>query len=267
MRIHVIQNYNPPKLWNRGISIDYGMRNPTAVGFYATDGEGNVVKYDEYYETEMLVSEHAKNLKLKWMMEFGKARHLPIDIWIDPTTKDREGITGQSVWAEFSDNGVYASLANNDVRAGILKVAEYMRPRTDWKRPSWAIPLTEEHLKYAKTVGSPMFYVCERCHHTRQEIGEYQWKKLGTALTEKKDPEEKPRKKEDHSCDETRYYLMTQPDPTEMIAKIRPPATQTERVWLDLKRRTGKIDPRDIPPTHIMTPEQLGGREGFDGLD
>ena len=60
---HVINPHQIPDTWERGFILDHGFTNPTAVLWYAIDYDGNIILYDEHYETEKPVSYHAEQIK------------------------------------------------------------------------------------------------------------------------------------------------------------------------------------------------------------
>ena len=95
----------------------------------------------------------------------------------------KEGKTGRSVIDEFSDNGVYVTPANNDVRAGINR--------------------TQERFKLKN--GKPSIKIFQNCVNLRTELQTYRWKDLKPGAVQ--DSPEKPVKKEDHAVDALRYMI------------------------------------------------------------
>src|SRR5207237_779546 len=56
--------YGIPTRWERFVTLDHGLRNPTAVYFHAIDPDkGEVVTYLEYYMPNRLVPDHASKIK------------------------------------------------------------------------------------------------------------------------------------------------------------------------------------------------------------
>lgn len=182
----VIDGFDIPDNWYRFVALDHGYRNPTAVLWFAVDPKGNVFVYDEFYASGKLVSEIAEIIK-------GKTGKDKVQLYlIDPSCKNRNGITGRSVIDEFADNGVYFEPANNDVRAGINHVQEGFKLRGNSK---------------------PRLVIFRNCAKLRTELQTYRWKDIKAGA--KVDSPEKPLKKEDHAVDALRYgtiYVFSTPE-------------------------------------------------------
>ena len=56
---HVVAPFEIPDSWERGFILDHGFTNPTAVLWYAIDYDGNVILWDEHYETGKPPSAHS----------------------------------------------------------------------------------------------------------------------------------------------------------------------------------------------------------------
>ena len=176
--------------WYQFVAMDYGYRNPTAVYWGAVDFNGNLWVYDEFYAPNKLVSEIAEIIKAK-----SSTRNVQ-QYLIDPSTRNRSGVTGRSVMDEFADYGVYLNPANNEVRAGINRVQEYLKLHN----------------------GMPKLRIAKTCVNLRSEMQMYRWKDLKAGATQ--DAPEKPVKKDDHAVDALRYmicYLYDTPVRTKKI--------------------------------------------------
>jgi hypothetical protein len=183
---HIITPFEIPDNWYRFIGLDHGYRNPTAVLWGAVDPKGNVFIYDEFYSSGKLVSEIAEIIKAK----SGKQRIQ--QYLIDPSCRNRNGVTGRSVIDEFADYGLYFDGANNDVRAGINRVQEMMKIQPD---------------------GKPRLKIFNECRQLRTELQVYRWKEI--SVNAKQDSPEKPLKKGDHAVDALRYlanYIYDTPE-------------------------------------------------------
>ena len=167
-----------PEHWYRFVSIDHGYRNPTAVLWGAVGDDGQIIIYDEFYETNHLVSEIATVLEAK------AKENKPKLYLIDPSCRNRNGVTGKSVIDEFSANKIYCQPANNDVRAGINRIQELLKLQG----------------------GKPKIRIFSNCTNLRTELQTYRWKDLKPSATT--DAPEKPQKKEDHAVDALRYMVM-----------------------------------------------------------
>ena len=211
--LHVIDPFRPPQGWEIFESCDHGYNNPTAWYWYAVDYDGNVFIFDEHYLAGATVAEHAKAVKAKRTF-YGIAEPDIAYSVIDPSTKNREGITGLSVMAEYEDNGITTlTEANNDVLAGINRVAEFLTFDPERKHP-----ITGE-------MGSPRLFITRNCVNARAEIPTYQWKAMNNRSSALNRPEA-PRKYRDHACDSIRYGIMSRPDAPERRDNIRPGTVQ-----------------------------------------
>lgn len=166
-----------PDSWYRFVGLDHGYRNPTAVLWGAVSPDGVLYVYDEFFASGKLVSEVSEIVKTK---TGGK----DIRLWlIDPSCRNRDAKTGRSIVDEFSDNGLYFEGANNDVRAGINHVNEYLK----------------------LTNGKPKLRIFQRCVNLRTELQTYKWKDLKVGAIQ--DAPEKPVKRDDHAVDALRYMV------------------------------------------------------------
>ena len=196
-RIHVVKPFTPAKSWEYVVTVDHGMQNPTAALLMCIDYDGNIYIIDEYYSPG-IVSEHAKAIN-KMTSDY-EIMHWVIDPSTSAKTREKDG-KPWSVLEEYEDYGLYFSLANNHVLAGINRVKEFLK--LDPKR---------RHFQTGE-VGAPRLYIFSSCINLRDEIVQYQWKKMRT-LTARNAPE-KPRDFQDHACDALRYGIMTRfPVPT-----------------------------------------------------
>ena len=174
-RPYVVPKFDIPKSWYRFIGIDHGYRNPTAVLWCAVSPAGRIFIYDEFYASGKLVSEIAEVIK---------AKHDRVQMHlIDPSCRNKNGVTGRSVMDEFMDCGIVTYPANNDVRAGINRVKERMK-------------IVE---------GKSDLVIFSDCINLRTELQTYRWKDLKPGAVQ--DAPEKPVKKNDHACDALRYLV------------------------------------------------------------
>jgi len=164
---------------------DYGYRNPACILFVAVDYDGVIHVYDEYYEREKLISDHAKFLK-------SNKYHLKATMIADPSIKKAERDGGSVFDTWNNDHNIWWQDANNDVRQGIDRVNEYLK---------------QGRIKISK-----------RCINLLDEIGRYKWKQL--KVGDEKNEYEEPVKKNDHAMDALRYLVNhiyipveEQPDP------------------------------------------------------
>lgn len=170
---------------------DFGIANPSCYGLAFIDNDNNVILFDGFYRKEMGVIEQAEKIRLarnKWGVdETQKVR-------ADPNIFRRAGGalngTGSTVAQLFDQCGVPMSRGYNDLLGGIVKVGSYLNLSKFHRNP-----FTGEY-------GAPHFYVSRELTWFIDEIGGYYWDK-----DNKGDAEDKPKDKNDHGMDMTKYLL------------------------------------------------------------
>lgn len=177
-----------PAGWPVMVSLDHGVTNPTAVGFYTVAPDERIIQFDEHYENGQPTIHHTRKIREK-LLSWGVDPANVADWIIDPSTKGQRGMEGRAVMAEYHDHGLFFRPGNNNVQAGILQMVEYLMPD----------PIR----------GLPMFLMHRRCTNGWREMGAHKWKKR--PLSSMNNEPEEPEKKDDHSCDEKRYMVMTRP--------------------------------------------------------
>jgi len=182
----IIESHHISDTWERAVSLDHGLRNPTACLLAAIDEQkGEVHIFKEYYEPNRLVPEHAQNIKRildENKVTAGNTRFMIID----PSAKNKtDPINGKSVQALYQEYGLYFQPANNAIEAGILKVNSYIE---------------RGKLKIHDT-----------CPNLIRELQNYKYPDQTTDDTDK-NLKENPVKANDHAADALRYMLMRLPD-------------------------------------------------------
>ena len=205
-RIHVIEPFPVPKDWQDNISIDPGLNNPLSAHWYAVDFDDNVYVVYEHYEAGKDIDYHAEAIKricgiLGWKTdERGRVRAL-----IDSAAKQRTLSSVKSVAELFYERDI---LVNPDVEkdlfSGIAKVKSYLNREN----------------------GLPNLYIFNTCPHLISELKGYFW---GSGDT--------PRKVNDHSLDEMRYYLMSRPKKLPTLPEKTAVQKDKERLLRRMTRR------------------------------
>ena len=187
----IIDPFEIPETWLKVIGMDHGLRNPTAVVFGAIDPkEGVLYWYKEYYKPNTLVPDHAKALKPQIN---GIPSGTLYKMVADPSIKNKtDPIAGKSVQGLYQEYGIFWSLGNNNIEAGVLKVNSYIE-RGKLKVFSILTNTIREHLGYKYP-----------------EIN----------MDNEKNLDERPEKKNEHSCDAGRYQIMTLPDNPEDLKTL-----------------------------------------------
>lgn len=218
--VHVVPAFAVPEHWKRWEALDHGRRNPTAVLWFAADGDGNVVVEDGYYSPG-LVGQHATAIvKIRGGRGYQQ-------IVADPSVFVK-GFDGQSVADEYRKHGIWMLEGNNAVGAGLNRVSEMLTRRPGVLFPDWH--------PYAGTLGpdelgAPSLYVLDVAgtRDLRREIPDYRWRDLSPTQESKADQPEEPRKKDDHACDALRYGVMARFPAEGLLEWYRRRAEQTDK--------------------------------------
>ncbi len=180
--VHVIDPFDIPTDWQDKLSIDPGLRNPLSCHFYAVDYDGNVYVVAEHYDKDRDVSYHAERINeiadsLNWHRDMdGKLTAL-----IDSAAGQRTLASTQSVAELFRDKGIAVDTrVNKDMFSGIMRVRDVLA-----ERPA-------------------RLYIFRNCTNLIRELKGYRW-----------GDNDLPIKRDDHSLDELRYYLMSHPQATQ----------------------------------------------------
>ena len=186
--IHLLEDFKIPVHWDKAIGLDHGLHNPTAAILLARDEFGNIYAYDEYYQNQKRVSDHARALLPKLTMNH-KCK------MIDPSTSTRDGVHLDTVKGEYVREGLFFRSSSRDIPAGINRISEYLK--VDPKRKH---PITG-------ATGSPRLFILEKCKTLWEEMTIYRYEELKTGIGESNLPD-KPLKHRDHTCDALRYAMM-----------------------------------------------------------
>jgi len=118
---HIVQPFRISSDWYRLACIDPAPTGPTACLWCAADPLGNLFFYREYKEANLVVSEHAKNIRVR---NQGDA----IDLWlIDPKAgAARNAETHRTTMQLYRDAGIPCRLAEVDSDYGLEAFREYL---------------------------------------------------------------------------------------------------------------------------------------------
>jgi len=181
--VHNLQKFLPG--WGHFTCMDHGLANPTVFLFCAYNTAGKIIVYDELYisgKEKRLISDNAE----KYLERLENLGVTPVYCVGDPNIQNRNAITGTSVQSEYADHGVFISLGNNDVDAGIGRVQDLF--------------------------GSRMLFISDRCVETNKERKGYRWDRhMSSKIASRRNLKEKPLKRNDHAMDALRYGVMSRP--------------------------------------------------------
>ena len=201
--VHVIEPFSIPKEWQDNISIDPGLNNPLSAHWYAVDFDGNVYVVAEHFEAGKDVVYHSQKIKeICKNIGWKTSRNGRIEALIDSAANQRTLASTKSVSELFYEQGILVNAnVNKDLFSGIQRVKQYLN-------------LNKK---------SPRLFVFKNCVNLIRELKSYFW---GSGDT--------PRKVDDHSLDELRYYLMTKPN-------LEKPIIEKSAIQKDKERLIRKI--------------------------
>lgn len=197
--IHLIDPIDPSMFkgmnYKKYFSLDHGFNNPTSCHWHAVDADNQVITYDEHYAAGMIIDDHAKIIMEK-EKRHGYKPHIRV---CDPALAQRNGVTGTSIQTEYALRGIGMVLGNNDVATGVAKVNEYLTTLGPHGKPLWLITKNNVNLI--------------------REIAKLRWKTWANhKQTSTNNPYEQIHKKDDHACDECRYFFTLMP----RLAPVKP---------------------------------------------
>ena len=186
--MHVIPHFDPPEFWDKCLTLDHGLNNPTGAVHIAKLPTGEVYIYTEYYEKNKLVAHHAAALKPTITPEHRV-------FTIDPTCVNREPISGATVIGEYARAGIPFMPGVKDVVVGINRIKEYME-------------FDEERINpFTKEKGSTRFFVSDRCPILIRQLQRLKWETVKTNRGAQ-NLHEKVRKFFDHLFDALRWGMV-----------------------------------------------------------
>lgn len=191
----------PRNEWLWILGLDHGLNNPTAALWTAWNKAGFGIVFDEWYQKDLTVDQHALKIKQR----FKAHGRMPDILVADPSIKSRNGITKTSVQQEYQKYGLNFILGNNDVKSGVVRVKKYFNeaPYLGDYRPE----LFKGFDEFCKLRIAP------NCVNLIWELKRYRWKTYQTKqLQYENNPYDEPHKKDDHACDALRYIIMQRPD-------------------------------------------------------
>jgi hypothetical protein len=208
-QVHVVEPFELPTGWERFESMDHGANNPTCWLLWAVDYDGNLLVCDEYYSSG-LVSRHAPEI-LRRRQEWWRPSSWSNTCWADPSIFARHGLSDRlgrpaSIATEYGDYDIGLSPANNDRKAGYLRLCELLHPDPARTPPPWVtVPSQRE--------GAPRLYVFSTCTHLIDQLQSAPLAAEGADAGEAVDP--KWASAHGHAIDAARYGALSRPSPSE----------------------------------------------------
>ena len=194
--INVIEPFIVPRDWQEIISIDPGLSNPLSCHFYAVDYDGNVYVVAEWYKAGLSVEEHAVQIKaIADVLSWKRRKDGRLEAIIDSAANQRTLSGARSVSELFFDNGILVNTrVDKDLFSGISRVKSYIKDSS----------------------GKSKLFIFKSCVNMIREFKSYFWGN-----------EDRPIKKNDHSLDELRYFIMSRPEPAKETK---------EKTWIQLDK-------------------------------
>lgn len=189
--VHGIEEFRVPAHWPRFISLDWGYDHPCAVYWGAVDERGVLYIYDEYFDRKKLVSYVAEQIHKKTR---GHSAAPKADeqggllVWMDPATDQHHGVIERSVMGEFMEHKIYGIKANNDIDAGVNKIAERLMYDSEAK----------------PEIKPKIFIFRKKCPNLIRQLKLYVWQPANSQGISTG----KPLKKDDDGPDSLRYMNM-----------------------------------------------------------
>ena len=179
---HVVRAFAIPREWPRVVTIDPAATGVTAALWIAINPENDYFLYREYYERDLIVSEHVKNILFR-------CGHEPIDWWIiDPKwASQRNAEThkdGLQLYKEAGLKSLRPAILGQDF--GQLESREYINA---------SVTPNSRH---------PRLFVLEGLPNFEFEIEHYTWDTFSKG-EQKGLTKEKPRKRNDHLLNAMQY--------------------------------------------------------------
>jgi phage terminase large subunit-like protein len=205
--LHVVDPIKIPRDWRRIVSIDPAATGTTAAIWAAVEpGNNNLHLYREYYESNRIVSEHAKSILL---LNGGE----PIDIWIlDPKwASQRNNETHKTGLQLYRENNIPVRAASvNYEDYGLNAAREYIAANTD---------STSRH---------PKVFVHRGLKNFKFEIEHYVWDSYGKGQMRGLS-KDKPMKRDDHLMNAFQYLCCLNPVGRKTGAYIRDEAGKKQQ--------------------------------------
>lgn len=242
---HLLERFHLNDAFDRFEACDYGL-NGAPWALWCVDFEGNLIVADMLYERDRLPSDLAalviEQRKAGWAID-SEGKPISYRAHADPSIWKRTG--QRNKWGapamladEFTDHGVSLLPANNDPRAGLIRLRELLACDETHPFPSW-----HEH---AGEMGAPrLYFVRGACRQIVEELQEAPVqpidKRDGGEIV---DPVWESR--HGHSVAMCRYAVMTRPSPSEK------PYEPLDDPRAEILRRITERTDRDRPAFQVV---------------
>jgi PBSX family phage terminase large subunit len=197
---NVIQSFTPTRRYSYFIGIDFGFANPSAIVFSAVDPDGNVIVFDEIYESRLSMEDMTNKINAKlWHYKLSSSD--VTFIATDPAGNAEELTSGISPVDYLRQKGGY-NVINKGTRIapGLALVRSYIKNSFGHRRLHIVGPTCPELIRsiYGYT---------------------YAPKRMSSSLVD-----EEPLKDglNDHACDALRYFMVNRFDHAKYVGNMVP---------------------------------------------
>ena len=204
-------------------AMDHGDAAPTAVGWFATDREGNVFWYREYYQPNKLISEHRRAVYSLSKEERYRLQLADPSIFSPSMQKHNQRWSVAEEWGDNrnmpAETAVSWEKGDNDQLGTRYRISEYLRPSGHWTlvlgeprevpRPhpiTKAMGLWPRLFLVKKTMDYP-----NGCDQVIRQLKSQRREKIGTDNGKPIFSDERDEKIPDHAYDFLRYGMAAQP--------------------------------------------------------
>lgn len=183
---HVVDDFEVPDDWPMFVGIDSGYNSKCAVVFVRLSPDLEFFITHELYETQKDVIDIASMVKAI----AGRNRWEFIMIGHDAAIRS-QAAKGESISEQYAAEGLYTTPTKPDFTASSEKMRRLMKPAPN---------------------GEPRLKVFRSLRNWLWEVRDYRFKELSDHQAQVQNPNESPRKRDDHLMDATRYVLWSIPE-------------------------------------------------------
>lgn len=195
---HVLDYIPVQPHWKIYVSIDHGLKNPTAVGWWGVDEFGNRYLLDEHYEGDgKPVKYHCEIItaKSKQYKQGISLTYLDSACW---AANQSRGDNIYSIVDEYNSHGVFPVKGQKDWDSGYSRICQGLAVDPEHEHPLTGL------------LGAPKIYVAAHCQHFIKEVLGYRWKKNRITSQQRNTPDE-PIDFNDHHMDAWFYFEASRP--------------------------------------------------------
>ena len=217
---HVHTHFVPPPTWKRAMGLDWGLRSPSAVVWWAQHPVTSVwYQYREWQtydprnkaETESYVTVDVHYVARK-IKEIEAAANETVTLRAaDPAIAQRQAADGNSIEYWFSQHGLRfrPGLKQHEPRINALNGL-----------------FRNNELSISDT-----------CEQSRVAYQQYRWEDQNERSADQRDAPERPHKKDDHLVDAAQYLATLVWKAPKIKVAAKGPITHDDRVWAAVRKR------------------------------